>query len=122
MLAIILFIITSAGLYLLASGIRKSINKEDPFFPYLYSTIVLVLAIAFYIYIAYSDFLSSIAAIEDVTFQFMILWLISSLVALIFLVRNSVRKISILVPGVVSGISFSMFFMVLTLYVSMVLF
>lgn len=122
MLAIILFIITSAGLYLLASGIRKSINKEDPFFNYLYSTVVLVVAVVFYIYIAYSDFLSSISGIVDVTFQFMVLWLISSLIALIFLIRNIVSKRSFLIPGVVTGISVSMFLMVLTLYVSMILF
>lgn len=121
LLAILLFIITSAGLYLLAAGVRKSINKEDPFFHYLYSTIVLILAIAFYIYIAYSDFLSSISNIEDVTFQFMALWLISSLIAAVFLIRNAVSKRSVVIPGVVTGIASSMFFMVLTLYISMVL-
>ena len=122
MSAVILFIITSAGLYFLVRGTKKSINQEEGFFDYLYSTLVLTTAIGLYIYFAFSDFWSSRTSIEDITWQLTTLWLISSLVPLVVLIRNAVIKKPILIPGVISSVAFMMFSITITIYITMRIF
>ena len=121
MLAIFLFIITAAALYFLVIGAVNSIRQEDPFFPFLYSTVLLIVSIGVLIYFSFNDFLFLDTNLENVVLQLTILWLISSLVPLIVLIRNATLKKPLTTSIVVSSVSFSMFFITLSLYLSILL-
>ncbi|SDK88243.1 hypothetical protein SAMN05216216_11253 [Lacicoccus qingdaonensis] len=121
MLALILFIITAAALYQLVIGCVKSVRQEDPFFPFLYSTILFLAAIGVLVYFTFNNFLFLDTNLENVTLQLTILWLISTVVPLIFLIRNTALKKPLTRSIVVSSVSFSMFLIILSLYLSIVL-
>lgn len=121
MLAILLFLITAAALYYLVIGAVHSIRQQDPFFPFLYSTILFIAAAAVLIYFAFNDFLFLDTNLENVTLQLTILWLISSIVPLIILIRNAALKKPLTKSIIVSSVSFSMFLIILTLYLSILL-
>ena len=121
MLAIFLFIITAAALYFLVIGAVNSIRQEDPFFPFLYSTVLLIVSIGVLIYFSFNDFLFLDTNLENVVLQLTILWLISSLVPLIVLIRHATLKKPLTTSIVVSSVSFSMFFITLSLYLSILL-
>ena len=92
MFAIFLFIITAAALYFLVMGAVNSIRQEDPFFPFLYSTILFIAAIGVLLYFSINDFLFFNTNLENVVIQLTALWLISSMIPLIFLIRNATLK------------------------------
>lgn len=121
MLALLLFIITAAALYFLIMGAVSSIRQEDPFFPFLYSTILFIAAIGVPIFFTFYDFSFLNTNLESVTFQLTILWLISSIVPLIILIRNAALKKPLTKSIIVSSVSFSMFLIILTLYLSILL-
>lgn len=118
MLAILLFILTAAALYYLVMGAVQSVRQEDPFFPFLYSTLLFIAAAAVLIYFFFNDFLFLDTNLENVTLQLTILWLISSIVPLIILIRNAALKKPLTKSIIVSSVSFSMFLIILTLYLS----
>lgn len=121
MLALFLFIITAAALYYLVIGAVNSIRQQDPFFPFLYSTILFIAATGVLVYFAFNDFLFLDTNLENVTLQLTILWLISSIVPLIFLIRNAILKKPLTKSILVSSVSFSMFLIILSLYLSILL-
>lgn len=121
MLAIFLFIITAAALYFLVIGAVNSIRQDDPFFPFLYSTVLFIAAIGVLIYFSFNDFLFLNTNLENVALQLTILWLVSSLVPLVFLIRNAALKKPLTTSIVISSVSFSMFFITLSLYLSILL-
>jgi len=121
MFAIFLFIITAAALYFLVMGAVNSIRQEDPFFPFLYSTILFIAAIGVLLYFSINDFLFFNTNLENVVIQLTALWLISSMIPLIFLIRNATLKKPLTKSIVVSSVSFSMFFITLSLYLSIIL-
>lgn len=121
MLAIFLFIITAAALYFLVMGAVNSIRQEDPFFPFLYSTVLFIVSIAVLIYFSFNDFLFLDTNLENVVLQLTILWLISSIIPLIILIRNASMKKPLTTSIVISSVSFSMFFITLSLYLSILL-
>src|SRR5699024_5492772 len=121
MLAIFLFIITAAALYFLVIGAVNSIRQEDPFFPFLYSTVLFIAAIGVLIYFSFNDFLFLDTNLENVALQLTILWLISSIIPLIILIRYAILKKPLVTSIVVSSVVFSMFFIMLSLYLSILL-
>src|SRR5699024_9240635 len=121
MLAILIFIISAAALYYLVMGAVNSIRQEDPFFPFLYSTVLFIISIAVLIYFSFNDFLFLDTNLENVVLQLTILWLISSIIPLIILIRNAILKKPLVTSIVVSSVAFSMFFIMLSLYLSILL-
>ena len=121
MLAILIFIISAAALYYLVMGAVNSIRQEDPFFPFLYSTVLFIAAIGVLIYFSFNDFLFLDTNLENVALQLTILWLISSIIPLIILIRNAILKKPLVTSIVVSSVAFSMFFIMLSLYLSILL-
>ncbi|WP_052255276.1 hypothetical protein [Salinicoccus sp. YB14-2] len=121
MLAILIFIISAAALYYLVMGAVNSIRQEDPFFPFLYSTVLFIVSIAVLIYFSFNDFLFLDTNLENVVLQLTILWLISSIIPLIILIRNAILKKPLVTSIVVSSVAFSMFFIMLSLYLSILL-
>lgn len=122
MLTIFLFIVTSAALFLGVIGTIKSINKEDPFFYYLYSTVLFIIVIGVFIFYAYNDLSSSTSNIENVITQLTALWLFSTLISLISLIINAILRKPIIIPGLISGVSFAMFSIILSFCISIRLF
>lgn len=122
MLTIFLFLVTSAALFLVVIGTIKSINKEDPFFYYLYSTVLFIIVIGVFIFYAYNDLSSSTSNIENVITQLTALWLFSTLISLILLIINAILRKPIIIPGLISGVSFAMFSIILSFYLSIRLF
>lgn len=118
MLTIIFFIIISTSIYMLTLAMIKSINSQEPFFDYLYSALLFIAGIGVFTYF----YLSFHINLQDFSFNLSMLWLLASLVSLIILIIFSIQKKAIIKPGLVSAISFAAFSIVITVYLTLVIF
>lgn len=122
MLTIFFFMVISAAVFLWVGGVVQSLNQEEAFFMYLYSGLVLSAGVGGFTYFAYNDFWTFNTNIQDITSSLAMLWLFTSLIALIILIINFILKKSIVVPVLISSVSFALFSITLSVYLTVILF
>lgn len=118
MLTIIIFIVISSSIYMLTLATIKSINGGDAFFSYLYSAILFTTGTGVVTYF----FLTFHIDLQDLSFNLSMLWLLTSIISLIILIIFSIQKKAIIIPGLVSALSFAAFSIAVTVYLTLIIF